>query len=213
MTPTNLAILLGQLMENGTIAFYNPVRNDKTAVRTKVWCGDLDSANNAQKRVTDDCLESYFDDLNSNNYSILFGDGSLAQIEYCFRDAAIIRHRYNFIPAPFDLPGGLNPDEVFDAVTTLDVGTSDVRLRSRLRFDMLEKGDEKHPRSHLTLLNQECRIAARHGFGVRSFLRFIYRNFPPCPNADDALKLLANDFVSGLGPDDVWKAEPHLMWA
>ena len=203
-----LTTLLGKLSGDGLIAFHYPPGQQAVDGAIRIYSGQLKGT---PKRL-DNTVDAYFEDFNSNSYSVVFNDGSLAQIEYWLSNDVIVRHRYCYIPAPFEIPEGMAPEETLEAILTHTPRLETVRLNSRVRFDLIAQEDEKHPKSHVTFVNQDCRIAAREGFGVRSFLRFVFRNFPSCTEANDALQYLPNDFVAGAGPHASWKADPHFTW-
>ena len=161
----------------------------------------------------EDSVAAYFEDYVENNFSFLFVDGSMAQVEAHLVQDTIVWHRYCFIPAPFDVPDGIDAATLEEYISTLQMQTDNVRLRSRIRFDFSpDDADEVHPASHLTFMQPSCRIAVRNGLGIRSFLRFVTKHF--VPNAIEKLDftLLDHDCVAGPGPADPWSEELHVTW-
>jgi hypothetical protein len=205
-----LNALLNDLQGRELLAFFNPVRAETSREGTRLFSGELARQG---RRDFDDSLPAYLEDFAKNNFSVLFNDGSLAQIDVFLKGNDIVRHRYCYIPAPFDVSQDISPDQLYDYISTVTFDIADIRLRSRVRFDFIEEDNDTHPRSHVTMVNDDCRIAARNGLGVRSFLRFVYRNFLTTPRAPEAVAMLANDYVAGLGPHERWRTDPHLTWA
>lgn len=119
--------------------------------------------------------------LKAGAYTMLLWDGSLIQMTYDFRRGKLCGHRIAYIPCPLDIDSDLLESEVLDElIDCLGSTADDIQLRSMVRFDYDPANQkEKHPATHLTINNSECRIPVKSPLYPGTFVDFIIRNFYP----------------------------------
>ena len=148
----------------------------------------------------------YLDDLERQNYALLFNDLSYAQIDYFFARNEIKAHRLVYVPCPFALDGEIGFDELEYVQLNMQTGGYQVRLRGALRFDFSdEEVDEDHPFCHLHMINEFCRLPVKSYLKIGDFLRLLYRNFhrPEFAKVDGLLPGLRRPAPDLLRPNDL----------
>lgn len=211
MSPKALQLFLAELLERELIIEFGGV-NAKPAGKgiQKIRVGPTTVVD---RSIPEDSIISYNRAIEASDYAVIFKDGSLAQVEYSLKAGKVIKHRYCYIPCPVDLEQEVIADYFFEEHFSQNFGMPDIKLRSRWRFDYdAEEAAEDHPKSHITTISNECRIAVRNGVGIKSFFRFVIRNFVDRSSTIDFPSLAALDFVDGHGPEDKYSSDLHFSW-
>lgn len=126
-------------------------------------------------------IKQYLNVLDRRDYTILFSDGAVLQVDYLIREAEILKHRLCYLPSPIEYEPGdlydLTLDEYIACISNEEL-VSATRLVTPVRFDFHYKHrDEKHEHSHLTLNKSSCRIPGYGPVSLAHFLKFMMRYF------------------------------------
>lgn len=126
-------------------------------------------------------LQEYIDLVDNRQYSMLFEDGSFAQISYELKRSNLTKHRLCWYPCPLHLERdewqerGLT-DVILDKIHDADLDV--FRSRTPLRFDYDPDAQlPGHPSVHLHLNEEECRIPVKSPISLRRFFDFINTHF------------------------------------
>ena len=131
-------------------------------------------------------ISEYVDLLDNNQYSAVFGDGSIFYVECIFSGRKLNRHRYLFIPCPFvEKTIASKPRQMSLADwlrESVDRNGKDVfSSKGTFRFDFVRESlhgvGEPHPVSHLTFASDTCRMPVRGPLQISSFIKFLFENF------------------------------------
>lgn len=92
----------------------------------------------------------------------------------------VVGHRLAYMPCPYDVAAELLAQEsLLDAIELYD-GSSDILLRSQLRFDFDPRASAPgHPAAHFTFNSPHCRIACVAPVHIMRFLDFVFRHSYP----------------------------------
>lgn len=161
-------------------------------------------------------IAQYLAWLRAGFYSAVLFDGSLIQLTYdVSANGKVVGHRLAYMPCPYDI----DPD-LFEHGSLLDIielydGSTDIALRSQLRFDFDPATSTLgHPAAHLTFNSPHCRIACIAPTHVMRFLAFVFQNYYPTQWRfhevffETSLWRHLGDPV--LATDD--RFSPHLSW-
>ncbi|MFB9954981.1 DUF2290 domain-containing protein [Cellulomonas denverensis] len=161
-------------------------------------------------------IDQYLAWIRSGSYSAVLFDGSLIQVTYDVSvKGEVVGHRLAYMPCPYDVDPALFAQESLQDAIELYYGSTDILLRSQLRFDFDPRASAPgHPAAHLTFNNPQCRIPCVAPVHVLRFLDFVFRHSYPTQR-----RFHEPFFASGswrhLG-DSVLTANdrssPHLMW-
>tara|TARA_B110001469_G_scaffold123524_1_gene135705 strand:+ start:9731 stop:10411 length:681 start_codon:yes stop_codon:yes gene_type:complete len=131
-------------------------------------------------------IKSYLELITQNKYSAVFLDGSVMCIQCTFSNETLTKHRYTYIPYPFD-PSTLSgrPDDIplADWISELVApeATEHFRSSGTLRFDYSDKPiidpESPHPFSHMTFGSNDCRVPVRSPLSIVDFLNIVFDNF------------------------------------
>ena len=125
-------------------------------------------------------LQEYIDLVDSRQYSALMTNGDLFQISFSLKRNEIVKHRLCWYPCPIKLDQEDSDCGVIEAI--LDRMSSarfdDFLSRSPIRFDYDDNSfSEFHPKSHMHMISENCRIPVKTPLCLRMFSDFIFSNF------------------------------------
>jgi len=126
-------------------------------------------------------IKEYMRILEARAYSAVLFDGALLQISYDIVHNRIMGHRLCYYPCPFDIDRDLLLEEpILDIVEAYASSEStDVRLRSPIRFDFSRREGATYASSHVHLLWSHCRCPVFAPLSLGHFVRFVFSNFYP----------------------------------
>lgn len=161
-------------------------------------------------------IDQYLAWLRSGSYSAVLFDGSLIQLSYDISaKGEVVGHRLAYMPCPYDVdPDVFAQESLLDAVE-LYYGSTDILLRSQLRFDFDPSASGPgHPAAHFTFNSPQCRIACVAPVHVMRFLDFVFRHSYPTQRrfhesffAPSSWRHLGNPVLT-----DSDRFSPHLTW-
>lgn len=128
-------------------------------------------------------IAEYIQTLRDHEYSYLLSDGGLIQISIELTRGEVSKHRLAYYPCPFDLKGELDTITEFGLIDYIEEicipdAVERIRMRTPLRFDFAPSdATDYHPASHLTMIDEECRIPVRTPLLFEHFVKFIFENF------------------------------------
>jgi hypothetical protein len=209
---TEVADLLGYLIENDVALFANPVVEDGGRVG---WPRRSDAPRFLDNRGVP-TISDYRWWLLNEAYSAVLHDGALVQITYEFDGRALARHRLAYVPCPFEIPDeDLRSEPLVDLFDVYAGGsTSSVMLGGPVRFDYdAARGAPQHPAAHLTVNSVHCRVPCAAPMRLGVFVDFVFRHFyPEIWEQHGYLGTLAKD---AFGPGTITEEEGsrvHVMW-
>jgi hypothetical protein len=161
-------------------------------------------------------IDQYLAWLRSGSYSAVLFDGSLIQMTYDISvKGQVVGHRLAYMPCPYDVDPELFAQEsLLDAIELYD-GSTDILLRSQLRFDFDPRASAPdHPAAHFTFNSPQCRIACVAPVHVMRFLDFVFRHSYPTQRRFHE-SFFAPSSWRHLGDPVLAERErfsPHLAW-
>lgn len=126
-------------------------------------------------------IDQYMAWVRAGSYSAVLFDGSLIQMTYDISaKGEVVGHRLAYMPCPYDVdPDLFEQEALLDALELYD-GSTDILLRSQLRFDFDPSASAPgHPAAHFTFNSPQCRIACVAPVHVTRFLDFVFRHSYP----------------------------------
>lgn len=169
---------LGLVRDSNPLVEYNFHSMEDGRVNRLTWS---DKANLSYLFGDFFTVEQYIQVLEKRDYTILFLDGALLQVDYTIVGDDVKKHRLCYLPSPIDYePGNLyemTVDEYIGCLSASEIMKS-VRLVTPVRFDFDGKfRDEKHEHSHLTINKSSCRVPGYGAVSLPHFFKFIVRYF------------------------------------
>jgi hypothetical protein len=214
MTPAGFHQFLTDLLVEESIVHFNPPMARRVAGHSTHVAWPNQQAG-PRLEVPEYSIREYIAELQSSNYTCLLPNAALIQIEYTWHRGEVTRHRYCYLPAPFDLgEEAVQPEEIEHLIDLAGtVALADVRLKTKLRFEFdVDQMAPNHPASHLHIHYPSCRIPVKSSIGVHSFFRFIFKYF--CHDFYATSHVLSRRRNDGGGDrlSDDERNEAHVFW-
>lgn len=161
-------------------------------------------------------IDQYLAWLKSGSFSAVLFDGSLVQLAYDISlKGEVVGHRLAYMPCPYNVDPNLFAQESLLDVIELYDGSTDIVMRSPMRFDFDPYASAPgHPAAHFTFNSPQCRVACIAPVHVMRFLDFVFRHSYPIQRrfhetffATSAWKHLGDPVLT---TND--RFSPHLSW-
>jgi hypothetical protein len=174
-------------------------------------------------------INEYLFLLHNGHYNCILFDGSMIQCGYILQDENIISHRNCYYPCPVKMHEGIQQGHLDELIITIDSlletnlliteytneqnyrFSDNIRPLSPIRFDFKNNINNKdHPNSHLTMLDENCRLPVFGPISVSGFFCFIFKHFYPLIwNSNSEIRTLAlKSFSRTIKPEE--ERELHL---
>jgi hypothetical protein len=182
---TNITRTCESLFRIGSVSFYNSVREESTAVQSRVsWPVRNGGSSHVHPFGS---LEQYLQWVRNGEFTCLLFDHSIIRASYIFTGNRVVGHNLLFWPFPISLKEPL--DEITEICKALELclnspvqasGICSLSLRSPMRFDYdPDLAGDGHPEVHLHMQFENTRIYVQQPLCFHTFLKLIFRTFYP----------------------------------
>lgn len=172
-----------QMQKLGYVLYYNSPKSEERGQKLMItWNNHRGGREVSSKYFLR--IEQYLKILSDNAFLAMLNDYSLIRCSFAFEDNKLISENLLWWPCPVKVDD--NMADEFGLIETIQLLLSDsenekyIRMRSPIRVDFdIFNDTEIHPKAHMHIENEECRINTNAPICFNRFINYIVKSFYP----------------------------------
>lgn len=172
-----------QMQKSGYVLYYNlPKCEEYDGKKVVTWNNHKGGREVSSKYFLR--IAQYMKIVSDGAYMAILSDYSIIRCSFSFVDNKIVSENLLWWPCPVRMDS--NMADEFGLIETVEMLLTDkdvekyIRMRSPIRVDFdVDNDTEEHPRAHLHMENEECRINTNEPICFNRFINYIVKSFYP----------------------------------